>query len=77
MDEDMLYTILRSGRIGLNRLCCLAGGFPRATSTILKITYLKSGRTVNISVVIFLVFSRVSLSAVLQLYLLHLAIVYI
>ena len=34
----------RLGQIGLNRLCCLAGGFPQATSTILKIIFLKSGR---------------------------------
>ena len=33
------------GGIGLNWLCCLAGGFHRDTSTILKITYLKSGRS--------------------------------
>ena len=31
------------GGIGPNRLCCLAGGFHGHTSTILKITYLKSG----------------------------------
>ena len=32
------------GGIGPNRPCCLAGGFRGNTSTILKITYLKSGR---------------------------------
>ena len=31
-------------RFGLNRLCCLADRFHGDTSTILKITYLKSGR---------------------------------
>ena len=30
---------------GHNRLCCLAGGFHGDTSTILKITCLKSGRS--------------------------------
>ena len=34
-----------STQCGLNRLCCLAGGFHGDTSTILKITYLKSGRS--------------------------------
>ena len=32
------------GGIGPNRLCYLAGGFHGDTSTILKITFLKSGR---------------------------------